>query len=166
MGSTVNWTVTWNVNITVTALIFEVTQFNGYYELPVTAAESNVGSLDVPMAEASTAPGETGCLGKMTCWEEAPSGRTTAGATIALVGTDGNVGQSMSGIGLTWDTPSYPQSLFPGGGGGSCAAAATCCTTGGGIQVVGITCPTDQCPSGTRVGHDATYDVDQCSCSC
>ena len=166
IGSTVHWTVTWNVNITVTALIFEVTQFNGYYELPVTTGESNVGTLDVPMVEASTAPGETGCLGTMTCWEQAPAGMAAADAAIALVGTDGGVGQSMSGIDVTWDTPSYQQSAPTGGGGSSCPAAATCCTTSGGIQVVGITCPTGKCPSGTFVGHDASYNVDQCSCGC
>lgn len=165
VGSTVHWTVRWNVNITVTALRFEVTQFNGYFELPVTADQSNTGTLDVPMVEAEAAPGESGCLGTMTCWKEAPAGTTTGDGTMALVGAGGDVGQSMGGIGLTWDIPSYSQSGSTGGG-SSCPAAATCCTTSGGIQVVGITCPVGSCPSGTFVSRDATYNVDQCSCKC
>lgn len=165
MGSTVHWTVHWDVNITVTALLFEVTQFGGYYEVPVTAEESNTGSVDVPMTEADSAPGEGGCLGKMTCWEEAPAATTSGNGAISLVGASGDVGQSMGGVGLTWVTSSYPQSGSTGSSSG-CARPATCCTTSGGIQMEGFTCPTNGCPSGTLLTHDATYNVDECSCNC
>ena len=53
-----------------------------------------------------------------------------------------------------------------GGGNGSCSEADSCCTTENGIQVVGVMCPTGQCPSWTTFSvHDAYYDMDVCSCN-
>lgn len=164
MGSTVRWHIHWELTVTVTAVIYEVPQLGGYYQLPVTAAQSSAGTVEVPMVETAEAPGESGCLGPMTCWTEAPAATTTGDGTIALVGAGGDVGQPMGGIGLTWDRPSYSQTIptNTGGGGGnnSCPTSAAqygCCTTSGGIQVVGFglsapcTCPSGTCP--VRAGY-------------
>jgi hypothetical protein len=169
----VRWSVHWDVTVTVTAVIFSVAQLDdnggGYYQLPLTPDQSNAGTVEVPMVETADPPGASDCLGPMTCWTELPAATTTGDGTVSLVGSGGDVGQPMGGIGMSWDPPpSYPQSPNTGtggGGGGSntcptTAAAYGCCTTRGGIQVLGfgiVGCP---CPTGTcapRTGY--------CGCS-
>ena len=168
MGSTHRWTVRWSVAVTITAVIVEVRQLGGYYELPVTTAQSNAGAFELPLVEAAEAPGQSVCLGPTTCYTEAPPATTTGDGTIALVGAGGDVGQPQGGIGITWDRPSYPQSpptgTGTGGGGGGASGCPTsgaqmgCCTTRSGIQVVGFglsapcQCPSDTCPGAGYCG--------------
>jgi hypothetical protein len=156
LTSSVTWTVEWEVTVVVTAILFEVTEFDGYYEVPVSAEEASAGTLSFVTAESTSLPGESGCLGPTTCWTEAPAERTTADGQVALVG-GGDVGQPQGGIGLTWEAPSYSQSTTPNPGTGcpTSAAQAGCCTTSGGIQIAGFgldsscQCPSDTCAVGT-----------------
>ena len=153
VGSTVRWTVHWDVTLTVTAVLFEVTSLGGYYQLPLTTDQSNSGTVEVPFLQTAEAPGD--CAG---CWVEAPGETTTGEAQVALAGAGGGLGPPFGGLNASWDRHVEPQSrpTNTGGGGGSSGCPTSgaqlgCCTTTGGIQVLGFglstacTCPSDTC---------------------
>jgi hypothetical protein len=104
------WTVTWPITTEIVTYVdVYIPEIDGYFEYPVDAGDAAAGGVHFDMVESDTAPPSgtcSRCAGVVNindCWcaTEAPTG-TTEDARVELIGTGGDVGQPVGGVGITW----------------------------------------------------------------
>ncbi|MFH1446439.1 MAG: hypothetical protein ABIG43_03395, partial [Chloroflexota bacterium] len=115
------WTVTWTVTtVTVAYVDLYIPEMNGFFEYEVTPEQAAAGEAQFDMVQSDTLPpvppvdpclcstgdgsmNNPGGLVPCPCYVEAPTLTTeTMGASVGLVGGEGEVGVPVGGIGLHW----------------------------------------------------------------